>query len=66
MSSIVEHLKTTVKSAARHGDSFDSVERKTLKPLENDADPFDLWCSHNSDSGHPARIGVRLEGGEFV
>ena len=33
MSSIVEQLTTTVKSAAKHGESFDSVERKTLKSL---------------------------------
>ena len=33
MSSIVEQIKTTVKSAARDGDSFDSVERKTLESV---------------------------------
>ena len=33
MSSIVEQLKTTVKSAAEHGDRFDSIERKTLETL---------------------------------
>ena len=33
MTSIVEQLKTTVESAAKHGDSFDSVERKTLKTV---------------------------------
>ena len=33
MSSIVEQLKTVVKSAARDGDSFDSVERKTLESV---------------------------------
>ena len=33
MRSIVEQLKTVVKSAAGDGDSFDSVERKTLESV---------------------------------
>jgi len=33
MNSIVDQLKTAVESAARDGDSFDSVERKTIESV---------------------------------
>ncbi len=46
--------------------SVDRVDGWPGKPLEDDAMALEFQCKDDSDSGHPARPGLRLGGCQFI